>query len=105
MAKEPDLSLEAYRPRSRGAVLVFDRIADPGNLGTLVRTAQALGVGWAVALPGSVDPWSPKAVRASAGSIFHLSVSREPWPDVMNWLRGHGFAILCADPGGVPVRR
>ncbi len=105
VAKEPDLALEAHEPPSRAAMLVFDRIGDPGNLGTLVRAAHALGVGWAVALPGSVDPWSPKVIRASVGSIFHLPVSREPWPEAANWLRERGFAILCADPDGVPVRR
>ena len=103
VAVEPVRRLTDYDPAERAAVLVFDRIADPGNLGTLVRTAHALGVGWAVATPGSVDPWGPKTVRASAGSLFRLPVSREPWPEVLVWLRERQFTILCADPGGEPV--
>ncbi len=105
VAREPGRRLEEFVPGQRAAILIFDRVVDPGNVGTLLRTAQALGVGWTVALPGTVDPWSPKAVRASAGSIFQLPVSREPWAYVVNWLRGRDFAILGADPGGVPVPR
>lgn len=105
VAREPEFALSAYEPPDRAAVLVFDRIADPGNLGTLLRTAHALGVGWTVALPGGVDPWSPKTVRASAGAIFSLPVSREPWSEALSWLRDRGFAILGADPGGAPVPR
>ncbi len=60
---------------------------------------------WAVALPGTVDPWNPKAARASAGALFHLAVSQEPWPEVRAWLRRHDFLILCADAAGEPVPR
>jgi TrmH family RNA methyltransferase len=105
VARRPGSRLAEFEPRGRAAVLVFDRLADPGNLGTLVRAAHALGVAWAVALPGSVDAWNPKAVRASAGSLFHLPVSHEPWPEVVSWLRQREFAILCADADGVPVPR
>ncbi|TNF87414.1 MAG: RNA methyltransferase [Gammaproteobacteria bacterium] len=105
VAGEPIRQLEAFAPGQRAAVLVLDRIVDPGNLGTLMRTAHALGVGWVLALPGTVDPWSAKAVRASAGSLFQLPVSREPWPEALSWLRGRDFAIFGADPGGDPVAR
>ncbi len=105
IAREPTWQLVKHEPGRPASLLVFDRLADPGNLGTLTRTAHALGVGWCVALPGSVDPWSPKVVRASAGSAFHLPVSREPWPEVVSWLREHEFAIFCADPGGEPVAK
>jgi TrmH family RNA methyltransferase len=105
IAREPSWELANLQPGDRTAMLVYDRLTDPGNLGTLMRTAHALGVDWCVALPGSVDPWSPKAVRASAGSVFHVPVSREPWPEVMNWLRERDFTIFCADPGGEPVTR
>ncbi len=105
IARRPPWELQAFDPAAGAAVLVFDGLADPGNLGTLLRTAYGLGVAWAVALPGTVDPWNPKAVRASAGSVFHLPVSQEPWPDVLAWLRGRRFEILCADPVGEPIRR
>lgn len=105
VARKPRRRLSELSPLADVALLVFDRVADPGNLGTLLRTAEALGVAWAVALPGTVDPWSPKAVRASAGSVFRLPVSREPWADVVSWLRERDIPILCADPDGEDVPR
>ncbi|NIS02430.1 MAG: RNA methyltransferase, partial [Gemmatimonadetes bacterium] len=69
------------------------------------RAAEALGVTWAVALPGTVDPWNLKVVRASAGSLFRLPVSQEPWREVVSWLRERDFTILCADPAGEPLER
>lgn len=57
-----------------GPVIVCDRISDPGNLGTIVRTAEAVGAAGVVATEGSVDPWNAKVVRASAGSVFRVPV-------------------------------
>ena len=105
VARRARRRLVEFEPRDAAALVVFDRLADPGNLGTLLRSAHALGVEWAIALPGTVDPWGPKAVRASAGSLFRLPVSQEPWPEVVAWLRERDFTILCADPGGDPVAR
>lgn len=105
IAGQPQHRLADYEPTPETAVVVFDRIGDPGNLGTLIRTCFSLGVGWAIALPGTVDPWNPKAVRSAAGSSFRLPISHEPWPQVVTWLRRHSFAIFCADAKGDPVRR
>jgi len=55
-------------------VVVCDRVADPGNLGTIIRSAEAGGVDGVVLITGSVDPFNPKVVRASAGSLFHVPV-------------------------------
>lgn len=55
-------------------VVVADRIADPGNLGTILRTAEASGAQAVVCTPGTVDAFSPKVVRSSAGAIFHVLV-------------------------------
>jgi TrmH family RNA methyltransferase len=54
--------------------VVAERIADPGNLGTILRSSEAAGVEAVVLTPGSVDPFNPKVVRASAGSLFHVPV-------------------------------
>ena len=107
VGREPQRRLSEYEPKSDvpSAVLVFDRVADPGNLGTLFRTADALGVDWVVAWPGTVDPWSPKVVRASAGSIFRIAVSGETWAEVRVWLREREYTILCADPSGQATAR
>ena len=55
-------------------VVVADRVADPGNLGTILRSAEAAGVDAVVVTPGTVDVLSPKVVRASAGAVFHVPV-------------------------------
>lgn len=55
-------------------VVVLDRISDPGNLGTVLRSAEAAGVDAVVLTSGSVDPYNPKVVRASAGALFHVPV-------------------------------
>jgi TrmH family RNA methyltransferase len=55
-------------------VVVADGVGDPGNLGTILRSAEAAGVDAVVVTPGTVDPFNPKVVRASAGAIFHVPV-------------------------------
>ena len=58
--------------RGQSLVVILDGVQDPGNAGTIVRAAEAFGASGAIFLKGSVNPWNPKAVRASAGSIFRL---------------------------------
>lgn len=65
-----------------GFVLVADRIADPGNLGTILRSAEAAGVDAVVLTSGSVDPFNPKVVRASAGALFHVAIVDAELADV-----------------------
>ena len=55
-------------------LLVLDRVGDPGNIGTMLRTADAAGIGGLVLLKGSADIYAPKTVRASMGSLFHIPV-------------------------------
>ncbi len=62
--------------------VVLDRISDPGNLGTVLRSAEAAGADLVVLTPGSVDPYSPKVVRASAGAVFHVPVINATIDDV-----------------------
>jgi TrmH family RNA methyltransferase len=63
-------------------VLVADELNDPGNLGTILRSAEAAGVDAVVLTPGSVDPYNPKVVRASAGALFHVPVVTAGLDDV-----------------------
>ena len=82
-------------------VPVLVEVRDPGNAGTILRSADASGAGAVVFSTGSVDVYNPKTVRASAGSLFHLRVAREvPVEDAAAELRGRGFRIAAADAGG-----
>ncbi|GGM83424.1 TrmH family RNA methyltransferase [Dactylosporangium sucinum] len=78
-------------------VVVFDRPTTPGNIGTLVRSADALGASGVVITGHAADPYDPKAVRASTGSLFALPVVRvASHRDVLDWaagLRTHGIAV------------
>jgi TrmH family RNA methyltransferase len=75
---QPVLGVVAMRsatvPAGATFVLVADRLADPGNAGTIIRSAEAAGADAVVLTPGSVDPYNSKVVRASAGSLFRIPV-------------------------------
>lgn len=60
----------------RGVVLALDRVKDPGNLGTIIRTADTVGAGGVILVGPSVDPFSIEAVRATMGSLFHVPLTR-----------------------------
>ena len=64
--------LVGLRRNSAPLILVLAGLQDPGNLGTILRSAEAFGATGIVALPGTVSAWNPKAVRASAGSVFRV---------------------------------
>lgn len=64
----------------KSRILVLDRISDPGNMGTLIRTAKALGFEGAYICPGSVDPFNEKALRAAKGATFSFPLSEAPIP-------------------------
>ena len=60
-----------------GPVVVCEQLADPGNLGTIIRTAEAVGAAGVITTTGSVDPWNPKTVRAAAGSSFRVPIAAD----------------------------
>lgn len=79
-------------------VLVLDQIRDPGNAGTLVRSAAAAGAAAVVFTTGSVDPYSAKTVRAASASLFRVDVVRDAALDeVSARLRKRGFAVVGTD--------
>ena len=82
---------------------MLDGIQDPGNAGTLVRAAVAFGVDAVIVLDGTVDPWSPKTVRSSAGMIFRLPVVRASAADAIGRLQEVRVPILVADARGEDV--
>lgn len=78
--------------------VILDGVADPGNAGTIIRTADALGAGAVVLTEGSVDPHNGKCVRSTAGSIFHVAVAQGvPVRSAIQQARSCGFDILAAD--------
>jgi TrmH family RNA methyltransferase len=86
----------AKRPK---LVAVVAEIRDPGNAGTVLRTADAAGAGAVIFAGDAVDPYNGKCVRASAGSLFHLDVVRAPL-DVLDLLQDTGLQVLATSGSG-----
>ncbi|HEX2058299.1 MAG TPA: RNA methyltransferase [Actinomycetota bacterium] len=81
-------------------VVVLDQVRDPGNAGTLVRSATAAGAGAVVFTAGSVDPYAPKTVRSAAGTIGRVTVVRDaPFEDAARFLSERGCAVVGTDAG------
>lgn len=78
-------------------LVVLDGVSDPGNAGTIIRTADASGADAVVFLSGSADPFNPKAVRASTGSVFHLPVVTGVSEDEVAAINRAGLQLLAAD--------
>lgn len=95
---------EIEKAPADSVVLLLDAIQDPGNFGTLTRTAEALGATAVIALPGTVDPWNPKSVRAAAGSLFRVPILTCEWEEAAHRLRAAGYRLLAAEAGGKPPR-
>ena len=93
----PQMLVAAYRQRTasladldRSAAplwLVAQALRDPGNIGTILRTGDAVGAGGLILLDDSADPYSVEAVRASMGAIFTQAVAMARWPEFLAWLR------------------
>lgn len=102
VAIAPFLDVElAALPEEATSVAILAAIRDPGNAGTILRSADAAGIDGVVFASTSVDVYNPKAVRASSGSLFHLPVVRETGvEDAARLLRDRGFTIFATAPDG-----
>jgi TrmH family RNA methyltransferase len=96
-----DVPLTAALVDLPSLVVVLVNIADPGNAGTVLRTADAAGTGTVVFAGTTVDPYNGKCVRASAGSLFHVNLVRQADPTaVVEVLQTAGWRVLAADARG-----
>lgn len=94
----------AFAETAKGNILVLDGLQDPGNLGTVLRTAAAAGYGGAVILKGTADVYAPKVTRAAAGALFRLPMFfAENAAQAAAILRKMGKTIIGTTPrGGIP---
>jgi RNA methyltransferase, TrmH family len=101
VCRQVDVPLAAALARRPRLVAVLAGIRDPGNAGTVLRTADAAGAAAVVFAGDAVDPYNGKCVRASAGSLFHLDVvcATDP-PAALGELRAAGLKVLAADARG-----
>lgn len=82
-------------------LFVLDQVRDPGNMGTLLRTAAAAGAGAVFVLEGSVDPFAPKVLRSGMGAHFQLPVLQGSPADLGQLCRQHGLKIFSAEAAGL----
>lgn len=101
--RQPTWPLDDVIGSADRGLLLLDGVQDPGNVGTLVRSAAAFGLGGVLALDGTVDPWNPKAVRAAAGTLFGTRVRAVPWTEAAPALAGASVALVVSDAAGRDV--
>ena len=99
-SKIPDVSTIA-----NGKILLLEHIQDPGNVGTLIRTAAAFGVDGVIMSDRCADPFSPKATQSTAGSLLSLWVRRSNgYLRMITELKNHGYKLIAADLRGDDLR-
>lgn len=96
VAEEPPLPDPSRLDRG---VLWLDQVQDPGNVGTLVRTAWALGLSGVVASKGTTDPWGSKVIRSSAGGVFRIPLLTHALDEDLDALVSRGFRVYFASAG------
>lgn len=102
---EFDTSLASIDRGSASIWLVAQALRDPGNLGTMLRTGDAVGAGGLILLDDSADPFSVEAVRASMGAIFTQKLALARWDEFLPWLRsGNGQLVAASLRDALPYR-
>ena len=102
---EWDTALEVLDRSAAPIWLVAQALRDPGNLGTMLRTCDAVGAGGLILIDDCADPFSAEAVRASMGAVFTVGVAQARWEEFLPWLRGGAGQLVAASlRDAVPYR-
>ena len=96
IVEKPELSPDLFLDIGGGNFIVLDRLQDPGNIGTILRTADAAGYELAIVMKGTADVFSPKAVRAATGSLFRMPVVfMDSVDELMEFTRAAGKKLVA----------
>lgn len=97
-------SAGSIKASSACGILVLDRLQDPGNIGTIIRTAEGAGISEIVVIKGTCDPYSPKVVRACAGSILRMPIAFcDSAEELIDIAKDAGYRLAVTDvENGVP---
>jgi TrmH family RNA methyltransferase len=105
IASTPERTLQPLATAVTSRILLLDAVQDPGNVGTLIRTAAALGATATVALPGTVDLWNAKVVRSAMGAHFLHPALHCTWDELRLFLERSSLPLWGADARGAPASR
>jgi RNA methyltransferase, TrmH family len=103
LARIPTVTLDEIPQAESLRLLILDAVQDPGNVGTILRTAFALGANATIALPGTVDLWNAKVVRSAMGSLFHHTAIHATWDELSAFRSTRGLTLWGADAAGSPI--
>jgi RNA methyltransferase, TrmH family len=95
--------LAAIDPSTQPCWIAVRQVRAPGNLGTLVRTAAAVGVSGFLVLGNGIDPYDPAVLRASMGAFFGQPFIRTSLSELRSWVNAHGIQVVGASPDGTHV--
>lgn len=98
VARQFDVSLGHLAPSPNPLLLVAESIEKPGNLGTMLRTAEAAGADAVIVCDPATDPFNPNVVRASLGTLFRVPLGVAPTPEAVAWLASRGITTFAATP-------
>ncbi|GMB80980.1 RNA methyltransferase [Shinella zoogloeoides] len=93
-------SLRDLKPKADETYVALDRVRDPGNLGTIIRTADAAGASGVILLGETTDPYSMETVRATMGSVFALPLVKASPADFLAWKKGAGVSVVATHLAG-----
>jgi TrmH family RNA methyltransferase len=102
IAVQPERAFE--KDDAGGLVLFLDGVQDPGNVGTILRTAQAFGVAATVALPGTADLWNPKVVRSAMGALFNQRAFHAGVGEALRFVREGSMRLWATAADGQPLK-
>lgn len=105
IAKIPETTFDRLTPGATTRLVVLDGVQDPGNVGTILRTAAALGATASIAMPGTVDLWNAKVVRSAMGAQFHHPVLAATWATLDAFVKANDVVLWGADMHGEPLGR
>ena len=105
IAATPARTFDQLATADPARILVLDAVQDPGNVGTIVRTAAGLGVTATVALPDTVDLWNAKVVRSAMGAHFLHPAFHSTWDELRLFLEQSAIPLWGADAHGTPAIR
>lgn len=94
----PENSLEEIKLSAVPLLIVAESVEKPGNLGAILRTADAAGVDAVIVCDSKVDVWNPNVIRASRGAVFAVPVVESDNPSTLKWLRAGNIRVLAATP-------